>query len=160
MSDAIAHMRNTRMGEFGCDLDDDHPEAGLLDVPAFEGQGVGQADNDELLNVAADDAQESADVVETGNDPSDPTAGIEFDAAADPTEGVDFDAVAVPGCVDEPKPAEADDVTVAAMDVEAAAAELEMPGVNDKAHSEADDIDYASLSEEADADTIGATFNS
>ncbi len=110
--------------------------------------------------IIADDSEESTDAVETGNDPSDPTAGIKFDATANPTEGVDFDAVAVPGCVDEPKPAEADDVTVAAMDVEAAAAELEMPGANDEAHSEADDIDYASLSEGADADSIDAVFNS
>ena len=148
MSDAIAHMRNTRMGEFGCDLDDDHPQAGLLNGPALEGQGVGQADIDELLNVAAGDAEESADAVGTGNDPS------------DPTEGVDFDAVAVPGCLDEPKPAEADDAAATAMDIEATAAELEMPGANDEAHSEADDIDYASLSEGADADSIDAVFNS
>ena len=124
---------------------------------------MGQADIDELLNVAADNAQKSADAVKTGNDPSDPTVGIEFNTAADrrrSTEGIDFEPVAVPDCVYEPKPAEADDAAAAVMDVEAAAAELEMPGANDVAHSEADDIDYASLSEEADADTIGAIFNS
>jgi len=59
MSDAIARMRNPRMDEFGCDLDGDHPKAGLLNGPALEGQGVGQAYIDELLDVAADGAEES-----------------------------------------------------------------------------------------------------
>ncbi|MBT4168217.1 MAG: hypothetical protein HOE05_08790, partial [Rhodospirillaceae bacterium] len=44
------------------------------------------------------------------------------------------------------------------------AAELEMPGTDDAtddaADDTADDMDYADLSEEADAETIDAIFNS
>jgi hypothetical protein len=57
-----------------------------------------------------------------------------------------------------------DDAAAAAMAVEAAAAELEMPGTDDAtddaADDTADDMDYADLSEEADAETIDAIFNS
>jgi|TARA_B100000959_G_scaffold285022_1_gene358349 hypothetical protein len=35
-----------------------------------------------------------------------------------------------------------------------------MPGANGEAHDEADDVDYAGLSEEADAVAIDAIFNS
>ncbi len=162
-------MRNGRASEYGSDLDDDHPESGLLNGPALEGQGVAQHDIDELLNVAPADADEGGDIVETDDDPTDPTAGIEFDAVADPTEGVefdtvsdptegvDFDTVAAPACADEP--AEMDDTT-AAMDVEAAAVELEMPATEDAGDDAGDDMDYSGLSEEADANTIDAIFNS
>ena len=154
-------MRNGRTGEFGSELDDDHPEAGLLNGPALEGEGVAQDDIDELLKSSSDDIDEGASAVEA-EDSSDPAAGMEFDAVADPTEGVDFDPVPTPAAADEP--AEMDDAAAAAMAVEAAAAELEMPGTDDAtddaADDTADDMDYADLSEEADAETIDAIFNS
>ncbi|MBT4170464.1 MAG: hypothetical protein HOE05_20190 [Rhodospirillaceae bacterium] len=99
-------MRNGRTGEFGSELDDDHPEAGLLNGPALEGEGVAQDDIDELLKSSSDDIDEGASAVEA-EDSSDPAAGMEFDAVADPTEGVDFDPVPTPAAADEP--AEMDD---------------------------------------------------
>lgn len=155
-------LRNGAKGEFSSEMDDDHPEAGLLNGPAMEGQGVAQADIDQLMDAPATAADESADIVEddsgdagdTADPTADPTADIDFDGVADPTEGVEFDAVAVPDSVDEP--AEADEAAAAALDVEAAAAELEMAATGDAA----DEADYAGLSKEADADTIDAIFNS
>ncbi len=138
-------LRNGALAEFALG-DDDHPEAGLLNGPALEGQGVGQDDIDELLNNVSD-----AD--EAGAEDTDPTADIDFDGVAEATDDVDFDAV---------ETADADDAAAAIRDVDAAAAELDAPAPEtaEAVEEAADEVDYSNLSEEADADTIDAIFNS
>ncbi|MDP6874841.1 MAG: protein phosphatase CheZ [Alphaproteobacteria bacterium] len=150
-------LRNGTLPEFDLGHDVAHPEAGLLNGPALEGQGVGQDDIDQLLS-STSDADDSGE--NDGGDDADPTAGIDFDGVADPTDGVDFDAVEAP--------IEEDAAAAAIRDVDAAAAELdtavpeaqEAAETADIAEEAADEVDYSNLSEEADPDTIDAIFNS
>ena len=151
-------LRNGASEEYSASkLPDDHPEAGLLNGPQLEGQGVDQSDIDAMMNGTADgapgsdadsDAGSSDDA--TADDPEDPTAGIDFDSVAatsdpeDPTAGIDFDSVAATSDPEDP---------TAGIDFDAVAA----PAADD---TDAIEGDLAGLSEEADADTIDAIFNS
>ena len=109
-------LRHGEEGDFGpVTAADDHPESGLLNGPQLEGQGVDQADIDQLLN---DDVEQIKSEAEADGDTGDPTGGIEFDAVpaatANGADDLDFDG----------------------------------------------EDDFSGLSEEADADTIDAIFNS
>ena len=89
--------------------DEEHSEAGLLNGPALDGQGVDQSDMDKLLNgdieqllAVAKDADEKGlgagvDNLDDISASTEPQAGSLTDsstgAPADPTDGIDFDAV-------------------------------------------------------------------
>ncbi|MBT3534388.1 MAG: hypothetical protein HN478_10950 [Rhodospirillaceae bacterium] len=144
-------------------LNEEHPEAGLLNGPQLEGQGVDQADIDQLMN--GGDGQ-SFDEVEPSDD-SDANG-------ADPTDGIEFDAVpaaAAQTVADEPI---VEELVVAELVIEEPVVEepvVEEPIIEEPVVAEiaaepdaADDMeieeDFSGLSEEADADTIDAIFNS
>ncbi len=156
-------LRNAAADEFSTDLEDDHAEAGLLNGPQMEGQGIAQVDIDQML-------QDDTDLVGAGGetedddagdvDPADHTAVADAanlaivsldedrlldEAAADTTEGIDFDPPATAPSesdVDEQPPE--DDSTGAAV-----AAEVEQ-----------DDPDGSAFGEEMDNDSIDAMFDS
>ncbi len=139
-------LRNGSESEFGSVMtDDEHPEAGLLNGPQLEGHGVDQDDIDELLSGDAEqllakmeearqeEEIEAADeAVDIGMDIDDVSLEVaDFDMPADETPAIEEEAVA---------PA--------------------ADGTSDVVAEADENIDYANLSEEADADTIDAIFNS
>ncbi len=132
-------LRNGAESDFGSVMtDEDHPESGLLNGPQLEGQGVDQDDIDQLLNGDIEQVKAEADVA------------VEFAGEDDPTDGIEFDAV----------PAAADETADEAADEEPPADEM-FAAASDGGDLEIDDEDvFAGLSEEADADTIDAIFDS
>ncbi|MBT3330672.1 MAG: hypothetical protein HOK21_23435 [Rhodospirillaceae bacterium] len=166
-------LRNGALEEFSANnLPEDHPEAGLLNGPQMDGQGVAQADIDAMMNGGSDlTADSNDDDAAAGLDPEDPTAGIDFDSvttsmdddapvAADPEDpkaGIDFDSVA--RSLDDDAPDTFDGLESGdgsgsdGLDEEIA----ELSALDD---ANPDEMDFSGLSEEADADTIDAIFNS
>ena len=143
-------LRNAAHDEFAPSLEEDeHPEAGLLNGPQMEGQGVAQVDIDQMMGAENDDL----DLGNYGGEVDEPVAN-----GADPTEGIDFDAPSEP-----PSDAESldrlleDDDGIAAVEAEVeaegeAAAEVEVG-------EEQDDTDYSDLGEEVNNDDIDAMFD-
>lgn len=117
-------------------VDEEHPEAGLLNGPQLEGHGVDQSDIDQLLTGDVEQLIAAAKEVDDSGLLDDPTAGIEFDTVA-ATPEPDFEAVEAQAAEDQPI-AVADEI---------------VPDADE------DEDDYSGLSEQADADTIDAIFN-
>ena len=80
-------LRNAAKDEYTTALaEEDHPEAGLLNGPQREGEGVNQQHIDQLMGGEA--AAEDLDLADALNLTDDAVAG-----ASDPAEAIDFDAL-------------------------------------------------------------------
>jgi hypothetical protein len=156
-------LRNAAVDEFSADLEDNHAEAGLLNGPQMDGQGIAQDDIDLMMQddtelVGADSETEDDDAKDV--DPADHTVVADAadlaivslqedrlldEAAADTTEGIDFEPPATAPSesgVDEQR---LEDHSTAA----AVTAEVEQDGPDESAPGE-----------EMDNDSIDAMFDS
>ena len=155
-------LRNAAADEFDPNLEHSDDEAGLLNGPQLEGQGVAQGDIDQMLLLDADPADTDVQTEDVTVDGADPTEGIEFDAPAtlsaettaedqlmdgdipDPTEGVEFDA---------PDPAPLEPA------IEAPALETEAAPAAADAGTDLDEEEFSGDSEVMDNDSIDAMFD-